>query len=412
MTAFFQADLRRLSSLRPPVLLLGGINLVRALGLARIPAIVASADPLAPAMASRYCMGRCELPPLAQREAVIERLLRAGNLLHDALGVRVPLFYGDDDHLGLVQDFRAALSRCFLLTLNNPPIGRALHSKALFQALAQRRGLPLPRRLALEELAAFAQPVLVKPKTKTAWDESAVYRRLFEGAGKARVFESGAAVLKNPFVRQLSDRLQFQEYVPGDDRALWSFHGFATETSELLEWFIGRKIRTYPALTGDSSYLELAHDNELAALGREVVARIPLKGVFKIDFKRSAASGRFYLLEVNARFNLWHYLGAQNGVNLPQVAYDYMTTRARPRHVAARTQYRWLCPGLDYKAYRGLAARGELGAVSWLASLASPKVYDLFSWRDPGPFLSHLCRRARTILGRAVRALRWLSTAS
>ena len=43
---------------RPPVLLLGGVNLVRTLGLAGIPAIVASSDPHEPAFASRHCVGR------------------------------------------------------------------------------------------------------------------------------------------------------------------------------------------------------------------------------------------------------------------------------------------------------------------------------------------------------------------
>jgi D-aspartate ligase len=194
--------------------------------------------------------------------------------------------------------------------------------------------------------------------------------------------------------------------VPGDDRALWSFHGFADEQSELVEWFIGRKVRTYPALTGDSSYLELAHDEELAALGREVVTRLGLKGIFKMDFKRHATTGRFHLLEINARFNLWHYLGAANGVNLARVAYDYLSTGARPQHKAAKTQYRWLCFKLDWRAYR----RGEVGTRQWLGSLlGARKVYDLFAWTDPLPLFVHLRQQLPRIRR---RALRWLSTAS
>jgi predicted ATP-grasp superfamily ATP-dependent carboligase len=143
------------------------------------------------------------------------------------------------------------------------------------------------------------------------------------------------------------------------------------------------------------------------------VPRIGLKGVFKMDFKRHAASGRFYLLEVNARFNLWHYLGAKGGVNLAQVAYDYLTRGARSAPQQARTRYRWLSPRLDYLAYRSLAAGGELSAAGWLASLVSSrKVYDLFAWTDPMPLavvlwdeLKHLSRLRR-------RVMRWLSTAS
>jgi len=391
-----------------PVMLLGGINLVRALGLARIPVIVATPDKDAPATRSRYCGEVCELPPVAQGPAVAERLLRAGARLHRDLGERIPLFYGDDDYLGIVQDFRAALSEHYAFLLNDAALARALHSKALFQALAERRGLPVPRRLDWDSVEHFQGEVLVKPSTKTDWATSAVQHRLFGGVGKARVFSSGRAARQNSLVQRLAGDLTFQEYVPGDDRSLWSFHGFADESGELLEWFVGRKIRTYPQLTGDSSFLELVHSEELEVLGRDMVRRLGLKGVFKIDFKRHARTGEFHILEVNARFNLWHYLGAKNGVNLARVAYDYLTRGARPEHVAARTDYRWLCARLDFKAFRDTPG---LRVEDWLKSLlTSRKVYDTFAWNDPMPFLVELHRTELPQLKR--RVLRWLSTAS
>ena len=413
MSDFLKIDRRSLCSHRPPALLLGGVNLVRALGLARIPVIVAASEPFTPAMASRYSIGRCALPPVAQRDAVVERLLRVGEILSGGLCTRVPLFYGDDDQLGLVQDYRDALSPYFGFVLPDAALSRALHSKQLFQAFAERRGLPVPRRLEWDELADFDAPVLVKPKQKTHWDSSAVHRQLFQGAGKARVFPAGRALLGDALATTLRDELALQEYIPGDDRTLWSFHGFADEQGELLAWFIGRKIRTYPPLTGDSSYLELAHDAALAALGRELVRRIGLKGVFKMDFKRHAASGRFYLLEVNARFNLWHYLGAKGGVNLAQVAYEYVTRGERCAPLQPPARYRWLAPRLDYLAYRSLAGRGELSAARWLASLAGArKVYDLFAWTDPMPFLFVLWDEVKHLPRLRHRLMRWLSTAS
>ena len=393
-------------NVRPPVMLLGGINLVRALGLAGIPVIVASPEPYTPAMASRYCTGRCLLPPLGQREALVQRLLQVGQQLHDAEGCRIPLFYGDDDYLGLIQDHAGELEKHYALLLNPPALSRALHSKAQFQALGESRGLPVPMRLDFEVVGQYTGPVLVKPKMKTDWEGSAVYNELFSHAGKARIFANGTAVLENDLVRRMKDELQFQEYIPGDDRSLWSFHGFADEKSELVEWFTGRKIRTHPALTGDSTYLELAHDDELAALGRDIVRRAGLKGIFKMDFKRHADTGRFYLLEINARFNLWHYLGAANGVNLAQVAYEYLTRRVKRPHVTARTTYRWLSLKLDLRAWR----REKLNTLEWLGSLlAARKVYDLWSWSDPLPALVDLKQYVPRIRR---RMMRWVSTAS
>ena len=395
---------RRLPRGRVPVVLLGGLDLLRALGHAGIPAIVASLERRTPAMLSRYCAGTVALPPGVGRDAVVETLARAGHWLAQQYGAPVPLFYDNDDRLALVQDYRQTLGQHFALLLNEPALGDALLDKSRFQSLAESRGLPVPRRIPWDVLADEAGPVLVKPKTRTGWEHSPVREQLFGGAGKARVFECGAQAHSDRLVRQLAGELTFQEYVPGDDTSIWSYHGFATPSGEVLEWFVGRKIRTYPALTGDSSYLRLAREPELECLGREIAARLGLAGVFKMDFKRSAVNGRYYLFEINTRFNLWHHLGARNGVNLPRIAYDYLVRGERPVHREARLGYRWVSFHYDRLARR----ETKLGMVRWLLSLAqAPKVYAIFSWRDPAPFMRYWAGRVERRWQRL-----WHSTAS
>jgi predicted ATP-grasp superfamily ATP-dependent carboligase len=408
-------DLRRFDPERPPVMLLGSLNITRALGLAGIPVIVAATEEYEPAFASRYCSARLQLPSTEHPAAVAEALLRVGERLASETGRRVPLFYGNDDRQRLVQDYRAELSRHYALALNDPEVADAVIEKDLFQAFAARRGLPLPETLTWERLETFEGPVLVKPRTKFNWELSAVHVQLFGRRGKARIFASGGALARDPYAQKLRDQLIIQEYVSGDDSNIWSFHGFSDESGRVLDWFIGRKIRTYPALTGCSTCLELAHDDELAALGPAIVAAMPLKGVFKIDLKRDARTGRFHVLEVNARYNLWHYLGAANGVNLARTAYDYLVYRRRPPVAGRyRTKYRWLYLRGDWHAYRELAARDELHLGGWLASfVARPMVYNVFSLRDPLPFFDNLYRWVRVRLPRLPRLLRrWLFTAS
>jgi predicted ATP-grasp superfamily ATP-dependent carboligase len=408
---------------RIPVLLLGGVNLVRSLGLAGIPAIVASCEADEPAFASRYCVGRCLLPPLDQGEAAIEAVVRIGDRLSALHGRRVPLMYGSDDYLALIYAHRQRLQRYFLLLLNDADVAEALITKDRFQAFAESRGLPVPRSLAWQgegpdSVAAAAGPVLAKPSNKVDWHDSPLRKRLFHDA-KARVFPSGKALAADADAAMFRDQLTFQEYVPGDDTCIWSFHAVADERGEVLDSFIGRKLRTYPTRTGESSFIELDEDDELSALGARIAAQLPLKGAFKIDFKKDPRSGRWYLLEINARFNLWHYLGASNGVNLPRVAYDYMLEGARPiaPHCYA-TEYRWLSLELDLRAFLELRARGELGVFAWLASiLASRNVYNLFAWRDPGPWLRFWSHRFSRRWGRGSnrflsRVRQWRSTAS
>jgi len=74
---------------------------------------------------------------------------------------------------------------------------------------------------------------------------------------------------------------------------------------------------------------------------------------------------------------------------------------------------RWLSFKHDWRAYRELAARGELGFCRWAASLAfSRKVHDLFAWRDPLPWVVHSMRRLRRLPRLTSRLRRWLFTAS
>jgi D-aspartate ligase len=404
-------DARSFCADRPPVLLLGGLNLVRALGLAGIPTLVGSAeaDPLV--FASRYCGGRLRLPSLEREGAVLDTLLAAGERLTRALGRRIPLFYGNDDFLSLVHRLREPLSRHFLLQLNLPEVADCLIDKDRFQQFAMQRRLPVPRELAWEELSSFPGPVLVKPKTRVAWEDSPVFVHLCGSAGKARVFESGPNLAAHRVAQGLKDSVVVQEYLGGDDRHLWSFHGYADEAGEVLAWLVGRKLRTDPPHTGVSTMVELEHDAQLAALGHVIVERMPLRGVFKIDVKKDPVSGAFRLLEINARFNLWHYLGAVNGLNLPAIVYRHLVYGERPAtRPTYATRRRWHSLRADFRAYRALAEKGECNFAGWIASvLGKPRVYEEFSWFDPVPALKHLITR---LLRVPQRMTRWLLSAS
>jgi predicted ATP-grasp superfamily ATP-dependent carboligase len=409
-----ETDLRRFGAGRPPVVVLGGLNIARACGLAGLPVIVAAAEADAPVYLSRHCTTAVLLPPLAQIDAVTDRLMRLGERLGAALGRPVPLFYSNDDYLNILLQSRGRLSQYFRFLVNDPEVAAGLIDKERFDALARARQLPVPRQLEWSEATAAEGAVLVKPRLKLAYEQTAVYLRLFGGAGKARIFASGRELAAHPLAFALRGELVFQEYVPGGDREIWSFHGFADEDSRVLAWFTGRKLRTWPAHTGQSTYLELARHEELAGLGRRLVAQVPLKGVFKLDFKRDPHSGRFYLLEINARFNLWHYLGAANGINVPRIAYDYLLEGRRPAQSPGfGTSVRWLSLKHDWRAYRELARRGELDFWRWAASLAfSRKVYQLFAWSDPLPWLVSWLRRLRRLPRLTARLRRWLFTAS
>lgn len=399
MAATLEIDSRKFTAERPPVLLAAGPVLLRPLGMAGIPVIAASSDANDPTFASRYCKGRCILPPRSEPEALVAALVDVGDRLCRSLGRRVPLMYGDDYFLDLIYAHRERLTKTFLLLLPDPEVGLDLLTKDRFSALARDRGLPVPRSIPWEELHETDVPVLAKPSSKSVWQHAPIHDELFGDGSKARVFESGREAASQPLIARFREELIFQNYLGGDDRQLWSFHGVSDEHGTVLASFVGRKLRTSPPLTGESSFIEMLRDDELATFGKRMAEQIPLKGVFKMDFKTDAKSGKHFLLEVNARFNLWNCLGAENGINLLSVAYDYMVEGKRPPPSSYRTDTRWLCLPRDYRAYRELAARRELGLVGWITSILSTRtVYNVFAWRDPAPLVMICMRKPRKLL--------------
>jgi predicted ATP-grasp superfamily ATP-dependent carboligase len=144
---FVGMNLPDVDPLRPPVVLLGGVNLVRALGLAGIPAVVASWDPDEPGLRSRYCHGRVPLPRPDAGPGAVNALAVLGEKLAGAAGRRIPLMYGSDGALELILANRERLARHYLFCLPDSDVANALISKDRFGAFARHRGLPVPRSL-------------------------------------------------------------------------------------------------------------------------------------------------------------------------------------------------------------------------------------------------------------------------
>lgn len=386
----FKVDYRKLHRGRPPVLLLGGLSQIWPLGFAHIPVILVTSEPKNPALASRYICGHCILPSdQSLKQQALTILLNIGRDLTRAIGTKIPLYCGNDHDLAFTYDFHEQLSEMYLLLGNGPELGNALLNKDRFHVLGAEYGLPMPRTYTWTDGAAGVRgaenPVIVKPRQKEKWNQTGGFQELFHV--KAKVFPNGRAMMAYPGLESLKDKLFIQEFIPGHDNEIYSFHGLTDNQSELMAWFLGRKIRTFPKLTGESSFIELIHNEDLFRTGLDIVNKLGLRGVFKMDFKRDIRNGRFYLLEINARFNLWLYLGAVNGVNIPRVAYDYVVHGIRCKPGPYETKYKWNHFLLDYRAYRELQVLGELNFAKWARSLLTRHVYEIFSWRDPMPFV-------------------------
>lgn len=398
-------SLGRFAGIRPPVVLIGDLTLVRPLGHAGIPVVLVTADPDEPTLRSRYVGASCLVPGFegTARAETLERLLAIADAAARELGCKLPLFCGSDAHLEVVYGGRRAIEEAFLVLLNDEKLAWALLDKRRFAALCERASLAAPKtadpeRPLAEAVAELREPLLVKPRRKGGFRR--LRDALFGGTAKARVFATRRELLAHPLVAAHAGELLVQELVETGPEGLLSFHAVADEGGTLLAWFCGKKLRTYPPFGGESAYIETIDAPEVVLAGRDVAAKLGLRGPFKIDFARDARTGELFVLEVNARFSLWHYLGAKSGVNLPAVAYEHLVYGLAPtRPARARPSQRWLHAYRDYHAFceeRGARA----SAASWLRSVAHPRLaFDVFAWDDPKPFfawaIDHLAKRRK-----------------
>jgi D-aspartate ligase len=393
-----QASAPRGGEGEPAAVLHGDLNMLRCFAGTGVRTVVLASDPDAPSFFSRHCgQRRLVADPVAEPEAALGELRELGKLIPG----KPVLYYGDDALLLLVSRHREELREHFRFLLPEASLVEALVDKKRFAELARELDLPVPRTIASSEhrsaaeiAAAIPPPVILKPFCHLGWRTSPAVVGLGVGPVKG-LLAADAAALERMLARIESFSADYvvQEYIPGGEAQVYSFHAYLDAERRSLGHYVGRKIRTYPRSAGVSTYLELVDEPELAQVGFQVLARLGITGVVKLDFKRDPRTGRFYLLEVNPRFSLWNYLGAASGVNLPLLAYRDLAGLPAVPAPRAKIGVRWLSLADDARTFvRSFAPAGELSLAGWLASLRGPKVYDVFAWDDVTPFVMNLAR--------------------
>ena len=253
---------------------IGDIDLVRTLGLAGITSVFAgAADALRPL-----------LPPRAGRAAVGRRPGRrsvATLLAFARTQPEPPVLYPQTDAaLLLAAHHRDELGRAFRFALADTALIDELVDKDRFQALAERRGCPSPRAHRLEINGRtrppgldVAFPLVVKPVIRTRdWTAVAAGGKALHVRGPGRVGRAVAAA-----GRRGARTSSCSSWCRARDRA--------GELPRLRRRGRGDRRGVHraqdphvPALHGYSTAVEIVELPDVAALGRDVLARLGLRG--------------------------------------------------------------------------------------------------------------------------------------
>lgn len=364
---------------------MGGMDLVRPLGMAGIRCAVVAEAGSAPLYSRFVDVAMLHAEFWSDAPALLETLLQFATTQSE----QPTLFYEQDSQLLFVSRHRDRLATAFRFVIPDPTLVEDLVDKSRFGTLAERLGLPVPasRRISPRDKSEVTDldipfPVIVKPLTRRETWVSLV------GSAKAlQVDNDDAMRVLWPRLAESGMDFLVQAMIPGAETRIESYHVYADAGGGIAAEFTGRKIRTYPASYGHSTALTITDAPDVIAIGRELVERLGLRGVAKFDFKRDP-DGRLHLLEVNPRFNLWHHLGAVAGVNIPAIVYADLIGSPRPVAGRARAGARWCMLPKDLRAARasGIPLHSHL-AWAWGCEAKSS-----FAWDDPMPALRRLFR--------------------
>ena len=384
----------------PVACVLGGIDIVQALGLAGIRSTVV-APPGRLSRYSHFTSRVIDAPDASMRpEDFVEHLIAFARGQPE----RPVLYYSGDWELLAVSRFRDRLGEFFRYVVPNATLVETLVDKARFQAFAEHLGLPVPPAQCLRPGGGSSPvdielnfPVVVKPLVRQ--------HRVWRPLARAKAVRVDTPKQLRELWPQLVDakvEILAQELVRGPESRIESYHVYISADREIRGDFAGRKIRTYPKEFGYSTALTTTDDEDVLEFGRELSRQLGLQGVAKYDFKRGP-DGRLYLLEINPRFNLWHHLGAKAGVNLPELVYHDLSG-GFPRAVGGRGRagVRWCSPRHDLRA-----ARAE--GIPWFRWLAWARTCDAksgFSRHDPMPIFRGTAWRMSDSIKRKARTRR------
>ncbi len=358
---------------------MGDMDLLRPLALAGISCAAVS-RPGVPSLYSRYAASRLIWDDYATNlDDLLDALLSFGKTQAEA----PVLFYEEDGQVLFVSRFRQQLALAFRFVVAEPQLVEDLLDKARFHALAERHGLPVPAARRFDPAAVepadlgLRFPLIVKPLTRLArWNDTF-------GLRKALCVESVEALRGLwPQLCAVEIELLAQEFIPGPEARIESYHCYVDQHGAIAGEFTGRKIRTWPLCYGHTTALEITDAEDVQRQGRAVVEQLSLTGVAKLDFKRDP-QGELHLLEINPRFTLWHHAGAVAGVNIPALVYADLAGLRRPPATRVRAGVRWCRLWKDFPAARAAG----VPLATWLPFALGCEAKSTLSWDDPQAFL-------------------------
>lgn len=372
-----------------PALVCGEIGLVHSLGIEGIPVFAGSNVEKNTAFYSRYAKGTIRVPDY-ETERFIETLCEFGaNRPHKTVLIT------DDDQAALaISRNREKLENDFLFLLPDRKTVETIQDKYLFHKKAKELDLPVPVSYmvsSLEELDSIHSelifPCILKPVNKEDWwhksfqEQVGPYQKAFRCSSREELYET----YKKIFL--IHPKVIVQESIEGKDDQHYSVNMYINHQGDTKGCYAYQKIRMCPPGAGRGSFFMTVQEQEILEKAREVAAKLGMKGLVNIQFKRDIRSGALKLIEMEPRLSVSNFLGPAAGANLAASYYYDLVGENVPSIEEYRTGVKYSDLFRDIKAFFQYRKQGRLSFIEWLQSYKRNVVCNGHMFKDPWPIL-------------------------
>jgi predicted ATP-grasp superfamily ATP-dependent carboligase len=337
------------------------------------------------------------VPTDTRSEHLVETLLDLVTTLPDR-AVLVPC---TDLAVLLISAHRDALAPHYHVVLPPHDVVETLTDKTRFYRFAAEHGLLIPPTMLLEShhdaddaARSLSFPAIVKPATRSATWQAAGLRKVY------RVEEPRELLAVYERAASHADGLIVQQWIPGEERELYSCNCYVGRDGRLLASFVARKIRQWPPEAGTSSLGEEVCNDVVLQQTTRLFTLVPYFGLGYLEMKRDARTGEHFIIEPNiGRPTGRSAIAELGGVEL--LATMYSDVLGLPLPEQRRQRYRgtkWVYLRHDVQAAVSSWRRGDLTVSGWARSWRGVRTDAVFDPRDPLPFWLDLWHTARKVV--------------
>lgn len=317
-----------------------------------------------------------------------------------------PVLYPCSDHsVMLLARHRELLEPNYHILQPKLEVLELLMDKAKFADYAIANNLAIPPTIVVRSEAdaqdaanVLRFPCIAKPPLRNeAWMRDAGFKVIRLGNAEEWVTLYERCRTCNPTV-------VLQEWIEGDDTHLYGAYCYFDAGGRALASFVARKLRQWPPECGVGSLAQEIRNDVVLNQALRLFTIVRFHGLCALEMKWDAISGDYFIMEANVG-RPTSRTGLEERAGAPLIYTSYCDAVGLPLPTKMRQAccgIKWVSLRFDLQSAFYYWRHNRLTLKGWWRSMRGPKVYAVFSWRDPLPFWLDICACVTKLLKRLV----------